>query len=107
MALFASKYVYKQRLDICKGCDQFQKMALLCKSCGCFMPAKAKIANIRCPEDKWVEVYGTEEKEPETVTLLKSVQTETYKEKTNRLMNTAKNLRIEADKLEKEAKGTK
>ena len=40
----------------------------MCKDCGCFMPAKAKIANIRCPKDKWTEVYGTEEQEPETIT---------------------------------------
>ena len=30
-----------------------------------FMPAKTKIANLRCPKDKWTEVYGTEENPPE------------------------------------------
>ena len=70
MKIFASKHVYKQRLNTCRGCEHFQGLALVCKKCGCFMPAKAKIANLRCPADKWKEVYGTEDKEPETITLI-------------------------------------
>ena len=61
MKIFASKHVYKQRLNTCRGCEHFQGLALVCKKCGCFMPAKAKIANLRCPVDKWKEVYGTED----------------------------------------------
>lgn len=107
MAFFASKFVYKERMNTCAGCEHFQKMALMCKSCGCFMPAKAKIANIRCPEDKWMEVYGTEEKEPETITLVKNNGPESEHDKRTRLINTATNLRKEADKLELEARGLK
>ena len=68
MAFFASSHVYKERLSICKTCEFYIKSVRMCKDCGCFMPAKAKIANIRCPKDKWTEVYGTEEQEPETIT---------------------------------------
>ena len=67
MAFFASAHVYKERLSICKTCEYYIKPAHMCKECGCFMPAKAKIAKLRCPKDKWVEVYGTEEREPETL----------------------------------------
>ena len=68
MAFFVSSHVYKERLSICKTCELYVKSVRMCKDCGCFMPAKAKIANIRCPKDKWTEVYGTEEQEPETIT---------------------------------------
>lgn len=62
--LFTSKYVASQRMDICKSCDSYMATIYLCRECGCFMPAKTKIAQIRCPKDKWMEVYGTEENEP-------------------------------------------
>ena len=65
MGVFASKYIYKQRMDICKQCPSYMSKIYTCKECGCFMPAKTKIANIRCPKDKWVEVYGTEDKAPD------------------------------------------
>ena len=108
MALFASKHIYKERLTTCKSCEHFQKMALVCKSCGCFMPAKAKIANLRCPEDKWTEVYGTEQDEPETITLVSDVKkTETREEKSSRLLKMAIELRTQADRLEMEARGIK
>jgi hypothetical protein len=67
MAFFASPYVYKERLAVCKTCDFYAKAAHMCKDCGCFMPAKAKIAKLRCPKDKWIEVYGTEDREPDTI----------------------------------------
>jgi len=35
------------------------------------MPAKAKIAQIRCPKDKWTEVYGTSDEEPNTMSMFK------------------------------------
>jgi hypothetical protein len=105
MALFASSHVYKQRLDVCKECQYFKKMTLLCGECGCFMPAKAKIANIRCPQDKWKEVYGTEDSEPTTITLLKSEsKPSTPKEQHDRLVTAAESLRKEAQQLENEAR---
>ncbi|NDB27945.1 hypothetical protein EB151_00135 [archaeon] len=64
MAMFASKHIYKQRMDICKACPEYMQRIYTCRECGCFMPAKSKIANIRCPKDKWTEVYGTEDVAP-------------------------------------------
>jgi|DEB0MinimDraft_10_1074344.scaffolds.fasta_scaffold80000_2 hypothetical protein len=103
MKIFASKHVYKQRLNTCRGCEHFQGLALVCKKCGCFMPAKAKIANLRCPADKWKEVYGTEDKEPETITLIDQKKTLTKEEKIIELHNRAKTLESEAKKLYDEA----
>lgn len=103
MKIFASKHVYKQRLNTSRGCEHFQGLALVCKKCGCFMPAKAKIANLRCPVDKWKEVYGTEDREPETITLIDQKKTLTKEEKIIELHNRAKTLESEAKKLYDEA----
>ena len=100
MSLFASSYTYRQRLDICKSCAQFQVTIKMCKSCGCFMPAKAKIADLACPENKWGAVYGTEDKEPPTFSLFKSMNNE---EKSESLKRQAEHLREESEKLMKEA----
>ena len=65
MPIFASRYVYQQRMSVCKSCEYYMPKIFTCRECGCFMPAKTKIANLRCPKDKWTEVYGTEENPPE------------------------------------------
>ena len=100
MSLFASQYIYRQRLDICKSCAQFQPTVKMCKSCGCFMPAKAKMAEIACPEDKWGAVYGTEDSEPPTFSLFNGMSKE---EKSESLKRQAKHLKQESDRLIKEA----
>lgn len=54
----ADKKIYRERIDICLGCDQkyydtFGK--LRCKSCGCFLRLKARMACESCPlaNPKW------------------------------------------------------
>ena len=100
MSLFASQYTYRERLGICKSCEQFQVAIKMCKSCGCFMPAKAKIADLACPENKWPAVYGTENKEPPTFSLFNSMNNE---EKAESLRRQANHLKEESEKLLKEA----
>ena len=106
MAFFASAHVYKERLSICKTCEFFIKSAHMCKECGCFMPAKAKIAKLRCPKDKWVEVYGTEEREPETL-LSEEQSTMTEEQKREKIANTIVSLEREIIKLKDEFNGNK
>ncbi len=43
----------KERYNICKSCDMFNKLTKTCKECGCFMPAKTKLKNNLCPLNKW------------------------------------------------------
>ena len=40
------------RYEQCKGCSELNT-ANFCRKCGCFMPAKTKIAMISCPLGKW------------------------------------------------------
>ncbi len=42
-----------KRLDICKACPELVKLTTTCKQCGCFMAAKAKLAEASCPLGKW------------------------------------------------------
>lgn len=106
MAFFASAFIYKERLSICKTCEYYIKSAHMCKECGCFMPAKAKIAKLRCPKDKWVEVYGTEEREPETL-LSEEQSTMTEEQKKEKIENTIGSLKKEITKLEAQLNGNK
>tara|TARA_B100001093_G_scaffold510849_1_gene577525 strand:+ start:836 stop:1048 length:213 start_codon:yes stop_codon:yes gene_type:complete len=70
------------------------------------MPAKAKIAKLRCPKDKWVEVYGTEETEPETL-LSEEQTTMTEERKKEKIENTIVSLEREIIKLKDELNGNK
>lgn len=47
----------KQRLDICKSCDEYLPKVWTCKQCGCFMLAKAQIPTASCPLGKWKSIY--------------------------------------------------
>ena len=98
---WASNYIYKERLAVCNSCEQYQPAVKLCKSCGCFMPAKAKIAQIRCPEDKWFEVYGTDDREPSTLSLFGGNMSN--EEKSESLKRQPEHLRQESERLIKEA----
>jgi len=42
-----------ERYEICKSCDWFRSSIRQCKKCGCFMFAKTKILNAKCPIRKW------------------------------------------------------
>ena len=52
--MFSSKEQAKKRYEICKSCEDFSPIKT-CKKCGCFMPAKVRIANASCPVRKWEE----------------------------------------------------
>jgi hypothetical protein len=45
--------VAMRRLEVCDSCPSLHMM--FCKECGCFMPAKTKLAKAECPLGKWGE----------------------------------------------------
>jgi hypothetical protein len=53
----------QERLDICKGCEFWDKEALAgtgrCKKCGCSTQAKLRLAHEKCPIDKWGPIDQT------------------------------------------------
>jgi len=40
------------RIKICRECEHY--IMLVCKQCGCFMPAKTRIKGVECPLKKWL-----------------------------------------------------
>jgi membrane protease subunit (stomatin/prohibitin family) len=42
-------------MSICEECPKFTKLKF-CEECGCFMPVKVKLKDVKCPLDKWSEV---------------------------------------------------
>jgi len=51
----APRAVAKERMTICESCDFFRPSSQICEQCGCFLPLKTTMANLRCPIDKWEE----------------------------------------------------
>ena len=51
---FVNKEVYKERLNICRSCDDYFKPTGNCKLCGCFMRIKASIGIMECPKEYWL-----------------------------------------------------
>jgi len=51
----APRDVSKQRMEICKNCDFYKESSQTCEQCGCFMPLKTTMSNMKCPIDKWFE----------------------------------------------------
>lgn len=49
----APEELYNSRLDICKGCDQFDAKSTRCLNCGCFLKVKASWNSEKCPLNKW------------------------------------------------------
>ncbi len=45
--------VAKDRLDICLGCENINKLTKQCSLCLCYMPLKTTLANAECPVHKW------------------------------------------------------
>jgi len=41
------------RMKLCLQCEYFFKPTRQCKKCGCFMPLKVRLANQKCPVEKW------------------------------------------------------
>lgn len=48
---YASKQQAIERLNICNECPSLKLK--MCEHCGCFMPAKTKLAAASCPLGKW------------------------------------------------------
>ena len=53
--VLASEPEAQRRMDICKGCPFLKDFASQpqCQKCGCFVSAKTKLTESRCPEGKW------------------------------------------------------
>jgi hypothetical protein len=51
-SFFTSKDMQEKRYEICKSCDSFTVLKT-CRECGCIMALKIKIAEAKCPVDKW------------------------------------------------------
>jgi hypothetical protein len=49
------KGMSKKRLNICRDCERFESFLSRCKECGCFMNIKTKLADAKCPMNKWGE----------------------------------------------------
>jgi len=45
--------IVKKRMRICKSCSYLFKATGNCKKCGCFIDAKTKYADQKCPIGKW------------------------------------------------------
>ena len=62
--LFVKGSIRRHRLDICSSCEHYVSETKSCgtlgvdalkdtKTCGCFMPVKAKLKMAECPYGKW------------------------------------------------------
>jgi len=60
---FVSDEVYKDRIDICKGCDYYFRPTGSCKICLCFMSIKARISLMECPQKYWSKTKELEQPE--------------------------------------------
>ena len=45
--------VFKERMDICRGCEHFNAESERCNNCGCFLNIKATWNSEKCPLSKW------------------------------------------------------
>ena len=61
--LIVSETVYQKRMSICRKCEYFDKSAIRCKHCGCFLQQKARVALDSCPINRWTEVDETWDEE--------------------------------------------
>ena len=52
LGIFADNSLSESRYAICSECDRL-KPTKFCGCCGCYMPAKTKIASASCPLGKW------------------------------------------------------
>lgn len=49
----SSEEISRARLAVCEQCPEFQRIARMCKLCGCFLDLKTKLLQASCPADKW------------------------------------------------------
>ena len=71
---FTNKETYKERLDICRGCDEYFKPTGNCKICGCFMRIKASISVMECPNEYWLATQEYEAPEEIPTHLKKEIK---------------------------------
>ena len=53
MSFLLTDSEYEIRKSTCKGCDKYRKTLDQCGQCGCFLKAKARLKNQKCPLNKW------------------------------------------------------
>jgi len=51
----APESVSQFRMELCEECEHFRANSKMCKICGCYLPLKTQMANMKCPLDKWTE----------------------------------------------------
>lgn len=54
-SLLVSAEVKEQRMEICRGCDQYDPEQIRCINCGCMLEYKTGFALDSCPLGKWEE----------------------------------------------------
>lgn len=47
----ASETVQKERMNICRVCDNYK--IFYCAECGCALSLKTKLSKAKCPINKW------------------------------------------------------
>lgn len=48
--------VFTERMNICDVCEfreELTKKHSICSKCGCFLQAKLRVKDEKCPENKW------------------------------------------------------
>ena len=55
LALDIDRDMALKRIRICKDCDKIHWLGrtLWCSICKCFIPAKARVKNEKCPKGRW------------------------------------------------------
>lgn len=44
------------RMDVCNSCQFKSTVTNRCKACGCYLPAKTRVLDQKCPKNKWKKV---------------------------------------------------
>lgn len=47
------KETRSKRLEVCRGCEFFNKITTQCNKCGCIMSVKTLLLDAKCPIGKW------------------------------------------------------
>jgi len=58
---FSEDSIKEYRMSICKQCEHYIELTSGCAKCGCFLPAKTKIAGTSCPIGKWAKVIRSDD----------------------------------------------
>ena len=54
MNMLVNKEEHKSRLKICNSCPHKNPINI-CELCGCFIILKAKLAEAKCPDNRWIK----------------------------------------------------